>query len=195
MSPCPEGAARRHPTRAFFASFSFFVSTLLSPGLASANSEEEQTFISYITGYGFWDNTPPGSSVISHPIDHAHAGGTGSYDDPITLAVGHAIHGSKETLDFPPGTIFYIPRLKKYAVVEDTCGDGARPQDGPCHTGYRGHPWIDLYVGGEGASASVSETCQDRITALQTVIVNPAPHYEVHHGEVVASGCHVPVEF
>ena len=151
----------------------------------------EHHFTAYITGYSYWDNTPPGSTEISHPEDHRYAGGTGTYHDPITLAVGHSIERGKETLDFPPGTMFYIRRLKKYAIVEDTCGDGNRPQDGPCHTGARGHPWFDLYVGGKHSGNSVSNRCMDLITAVQMVIMNPKPHYEVAVGEVVDDGCRV----
>ncbi|WP_235857811.1 hypothetical protein [Marimonas lutisalis] len=158
---------------------------------ASANSGNEQHFAAYITGYGYWDNTPPGTSVISHPIEHRHAGGTGTYHDPITIAVGHSINGRHEKLDFRPGTMFYLRRLKKYAIVEDTCGDGPLPQNGPCHTGVRGHPWLDLYVGGKNVSATASARCQDLITAIQMVIMHPAPHYEVHEGDVIESGCKV----
>jgi len=152
---------------------------------------QEQRFAAYITGYGFWDNTPPGSSAISHPVKHRRAGGIGTYRDPITLAVGHTLKGRRDILDFPAGTVFYLPRLKKYALVEDTCGDGPRPQDGPCHTGAQGYPWLDLWVGGQTVSPAQSEKCQYKITAVQMVYLNPNPNYEVYPGEVIASGCAV----
>lgn len=151
----------------------------------------ERRFVAYITGYGYWDNTPPGSSTISHPGTHRHAGGTGTYRDPITIAVGHSYIGLRDILDYPAGTIFYLMRLKKYAIVEDTCGDGLRPQDGPCHTGMRGYPWFDIWVGGENSSKADSARCQSMITALQMVIINPKPNYEVHPGAVLDSGCKV----
>lgn len=169
----------------------FVLPLLASLAGVSSAAAEEQRFAAYITGYGFWDNTPPGTAIISHPVKHRRAGGSGTHDDPVTLAVGHALHGPHEILDFPPGTMLYLPRIKKYAVVEDTCGDGPRPQDGPCHTGARGHIWLDLYVGGQTVTPAQAEQCQYRITAVQMVYRNPAPHYEVHPGEVIGSGCAV----
>ncbi|MBI1218123.1 MAG: hypothetical protein GC186_06200 [Rhodobacteraceae bacterium] len=145
----------------------------------------------YLTGYSYWDNTPPGSAQISKPVVHQRAGGTGTYADPLTIAVGHTIAGGVQTLDYAPGTRFYISRLRKYAVVEDVCGDGTHPQDGPCHTGYQGHPWLDLYVGGARATAAITTACARRITALQTIIVNPRPGYPVAQGDVASSGCEV----
>lgn len=156
---------------------------------AKADSSQEAHFAAYITGYGYWDNTPPGSTAISHAVKHRRAGGTGTYHDPITLAVGHALNGPHHSMDFRPGTIFYIRRFKKYAIVEDTCGDGPRPQDGPCHTGFQGHPWIDLYVGGKDEGPQMTDRCSYALTGLQMVILNPAPNYEVVQGEMVKSGC------
>jgi hypothetical protein len=123
-------------------------------------------------------------------VVHRKAGGQGSYEDPVTIAVGHVIEGGRQTLDFPAGTRLYIARLRKYAIVEDVCGDGTRPQDGPCHTGYKGHPWLDIYIGGARVSKSATEACARRITALQEIIINPRPGYPVAAGEI-ASSCKV----
>ena len=152
-------------------------------------SATEQTMTAYITGYSYWDNTPPGSGAIAFPVVHRSAGGQGTYDDPITLAVGHSIIGSSEIPDVPAGTRFYIERLKKYAVVEDVCGDGPNPQSGPCHTGHDGHPWFDLYIGGEKTTAQTTTACARSITDLQTVIMNPAPNLPVAAGAVTDSAC------
>jgi hypothetical protein len=146
-------------------------------------------FEAYITGYSYWDNTPPGSGDISNPVLHDNAGGTGTYADPITLAVGHSIVGGKDILDYPEGTKFYLPYLKKYAIVEDTCGDGRTPQNGPCHTGYQGHAWLDLYVGGQGASRSSSDSCMSRLTGVHSVIKDPAANYPVSAGSLTEAGC------
>ncbi|MDT7631860.1 MAG: hypothetical protein QOI50_3790, partial [Pseudonocardiales bacterium] len=44
----------------------------------------------WLTGYSWQDNTPPGSSVVGEPVLHQQAGGTGTFADPITVAVpGH----------------------------------------------------------------------------------------------------------
>jgi len=149
----------------------------------------EVTFNAYITGYSYYDNTPPGSPDISNPIIHSSAGGKGTYADPITLAVGHSILNGKDILDFPAGTKFYMPYLKRYFIVEDTCGDGPTPQNGPCHKGYpsTAKAWLDAYVG-KGSSQSASDSCMDMITNVHSVIQNPASTYPVVSGEI-ASNC------
>ena len=89
---------------------------------------KEQQMDVFLTGYSYWDNTPRASAAIARPVVHTQAAGTGTYDDPITLAVGHSIHFDRSFMDFPTGTRFYVPRLRKYAIVEDLCGDGNKPQ-------------------------------------------------------------------
>ncbi len=153
------------------------------PAPSPSPTAGEIRFNAYITGYSYWDNTPLGSVAISNPVIHQGAGGTGTYQNPVTLAVGHVISGGKDTLDYPAGTIFYFPYLKRYAIVEDTCGDGNTPQNGPCHTGYNGNPWLDVYVG-KGVSQSSADVCMNKITDLHAVIENPAPNYPVVSGEI-----------
>ncbi len=143
----------------------------------------------YLTGYSYWDNTPPGSSAIALPQIRSRAGGTGTYRDPITLAVGHVKNGSRSTPDFRPGTRFYIQKLRRYAIVEDVCGDGPKPQLGPCHTGYQGRPWLDIWVGGKRVDKGFVHSCMYRLTGLQQVIRNPEPGLPVEVGEISASGC------
>lgn len=142
----------------------------------------EIIFQAYITGYGWIDNTPPGND-ISHPVIHQlGAGGIGTYADPITVAVGHSIMGGDDYLDYEEGTLFYIPAFKRYFIVEDTCGDGPSPQDGPCHCGKDGKPWLDVWVGGSETTAPQTLACQEKITGFHTVIQNPAPNYQVSAG-------------
>ena len=143
----------------------------------------------YVTGYSFWDNTPPGSARIAHPVIHREAGGTGTYGDPITVAVGHTKRGGRNRMDFPAGTRFYFPNLQKYGIVEDLCGDGPRPQDGPCYSGYGGLAWLDIYVGGRSVGSAASDKCMRSITGVQDVIVNPAPGMPVRPGEIALSTC------
>lgn len=149
------------------------------------------TLQAYVTGYSFWDNTPPGTVEISHPVRHRHAGGMGTYSNPITMAVGHQIVAGEDVLDFPAGTLFYLPRLRKYAIVEDTCGDGPSPQDGPCHSGKQGLPWLDIYVDGVSSLPAKSEDCMKKITAVQRVIMSPGPNLSVVVGPVTEGGCFV----
>lgn len=149
------------------------------PGAAAG----EKQFDAYITGYSYYDNTPPGSADISNPVIHQKAGGVGTFGDPATLAVGHSLGTGKDVLDYPAGTKFYVPDLRRYFIVEDTCGDGGSPQNGPCHTGYQGHPWLDVWVG-KGASKSASDACMDKITEVHTVIENPNSGYPVVSGDI-----------
>ncbi|WP_348540682.1 hypothetical protein [Sulfitobacter sp. R18_1] len=164
------------------------------PSIGSGDSPyvhllERDSFTGFLTGYSYWDNTPPGSAAISHPIIHSRASGTGTYDNPVTIAVGHQKVGRKHTLDFPAGTRFYLPSLKKYAIVEDTCGDGNAPQNGPCHSGRDGHPWLDIYVDGSRMSSGQADMCMRSITGMVEFIPNPGPNYPVIAGPVSRSNC------
>jgi 3D (Asp-Asp-Asp) domain-containing protein len=152
----------------------------------------------YTTGYTWFDNTPPGSALISHPRVHRRAGGTGTYDDPITLAVGHSLASGTDVLDLPAGTRVYVPHVRRYFVVEDTCGDGAAPQRHGCHD-LSDAPdgtslWIDLYVGGDrGSDRTDVQQCAGRVTdgdtSLHTIVLHPgrdhpvAAHPLFHDGE------------
>jgi hypothetical protein len=130
----------------------------------------------YVAGYGWWDNTPPGSSEISDPVLHKRAGGTGTYADPITAAVPY--HCAKGCLQWPAGTRFYLPSLHRYAIVEDTCGD-----DGPdsCD-GSNGNELI-LWVG-RGSTAATAGACEDRITGRTTAVEDPAADLAVTPGDI-----------
>lgn len=132
----------------------------------------------YLTGYSYWDNTPPGSAAISHPVLHRQAGGAGTYDDPITVAVGHAIvNGVDIPLD-APGTRYYLQAHRRYLIVEDTCGDGPRPQDGPCYrlpAVLRGKAvaWLDAWMDGRAAGRTASDRCMSDLTGVTPVVKNP----------------------
>lgn len=155
----------------------------------SSMYDGEQTMNIFLTGYSYWDNTPRGSAQIARPVIHRQAGGTGTYEDPITLAVGHVKRNGRSYMDYPAGTKFYVKNLQRYAIVEDLCGDGPKPQAGPCHSGYQGHDWLDIYVGGQGIDENWVDRCMNRITGIQPVILNPGPGYPVTPGEIAASGC------
>jgi len=171
--------------------FSFLNVANAQVNLPKTKQNIEQNIIVYLTGYSFWDNTPLNSAIISHPVIHKIAGGIGSYNDPITLAVGHSIINGEDILDFSAGTRFYIPALKKYAIVEDSCGDGDRPQDIACHVGYHGKPWLDIYVDGKGLAKSVSDKCSENLTDLQMVVMTPKPNYLVVLGSLSEAGCEI----
>ena len=72
-------------------------------------------------------------------------------------------------LDFPAGTRIYLPSVRRYFIVEDTCGDGNDPQGGPCHQGVNANGtnstiWIDMWIGGESMSASGADKCAAKVT-------------------------------
>lgn len=147
----------------------------------------EVRYTAYTTGYAALDNTPKGSTQVDLGGHSGQAGGTGTFNDPITLAVGHSIINGQDIGDYPYGTKWYVPNLRKYFVAQDSCGDGSKPQNGPCHTGYQGHVWLDLYVGASLQKAVLS--CEDNITDLHLVIQNPASNYAVVSGAVYDTGC------
>lgn len=136
----------------------------------------------YLTGYSYYDNDPPGSADICCPTVHSSAAGTGTYADPITLAVGWS---GTATYDWPIGTRFYIPVLKRYFVVEDSCA--------ACHSGARpagSSTWVDAWVGGGDVTNAAADACMNKITGVHTIIRNPPSGYVVVAGPIVsASGC------
>lgn len=152
----------------------------------------EQSFTAYITGYSYWDNTPPGSAAIARPVIHQRAGGTGTYRDPITIAVGYRLVGGRAKLDFPAGTRFYLPHLQRYAIVEDICGDGPNPDVTGCHRGKQGRPWLDIYVDGSRVGPDAANSCMYRLTGFNTIIMNPRQGYPVIPGPIAESGCATP---
>jgi hypothetical protein len=146
----------------------------------------------YITAYTWFDNTPPGSSAIALPVIHQYASGIGTYTDPITIAVGHVISGGNDTPDYPAGTIFYIPNVRAYFIVEDLCGDGNTPQNIPCHNLSQADPgattWIDMWIDGQSGTNSSTTTCAENLTGLHLVIQNPASNYAVVTGPIFQNG-------
>ncbi len=177
-----------HPSSAEFQYREYVFSSSASGAVTQVAATSTSMKI-YLTGYSYWDNTPRGSTQIARPVIHRRAGGTGTYDDPITVAVGHSISGGRNRMDFPAGTRFYFPNLRKYGIVEDVCGDGPRPQNGPCHTGHNGLPWLDIYVGGRSVSSAVADRCMRSITGVQTAVINPVSGLPVREGEITLSTC------
>lgn len=62
-----------------------------------------------LTFYGARDNCPPGGTIAYPTPTRSEAGGLGTYEDPITYA------GDKKAT--APGTILYVPMLKKYFIM------------------------------------------------------------------------------
>jgi resuscitation-promoting factor RpfB len=144
-----------------------------SGGSAAASSGGGTRGTAFVTGYSYWDNTPPGSAQISHPVLHSRAGGSGTYGDPITVAVGYDSSGP----DFAYGTRFYLPDLDKYFIVEDICGACGSSRSGTDYT-------LDIWVDGSDTSSSGVRSCMNSITGAAPVIRNPSSGLPVDSGPV-----------
>jgi LysM repeat protein len=132
-----------------------------------------------LTGYSYQDNTPPGSATVSHPVLHKVAGGTGTYADPITVAVPNSGKGQ-----YPAGTRFYLPSVHRYVIVEDT---GASPAAE--YGQVDAH--LDMWIGGQDGTRAATDACMDRITGKVPAELNPPSGRPVTAGPVYAGGCHI----
>ncbi|KAI0147657.1 hypothetical protein GGR57DRAFT_476269 [Xylariaceae sp. FL1272] len=115
------------------------------------------------TFYGSPDNDPPGSDATAYSCGgrNNHAGGTGTYADPLTFA---ARVGSS----YAQCEIIYSPYLKKYLRLEDSCA--------AC-TG----DWTDVWTGTVADGGQAQINCENSLTpdAQQSVIRQPATNLEV----------------
>ncbi|NUT08559.1 MAG: carbohydrate-binding protein [Hamadaea sp.] len=141
--------------------------------LSSSPAQAATTQQTFITFYGWYDNTPPGGD-IAYPQIHSTAGGKGTYADPITFA--------SATAELPAGKRIYVPRVKKYFIMEDSCQECEADWSGQGPNGGPGLRHVDLWLGGEGGSAFDAIDCEDALThynadgtpVLEPVIVDPS---------------------
>jgi len=150
--------------------------TDLAPGIARGPAKQMRIFL---TGYSFQDNNPAGSAEVSHPILHKDAGGSGTFADPITVASP----GSGGSMDWRPGTRFYLPSVKRYVIVEDSGASGA-PGGVDTH--------LDMWIDGERGSKSATDACMERITGEVSAQLNPPPGLPVVAGPVFGQSCNIP---
>lgn len=108
------------------------------------------------TWYGAKDNCPPGGS-IAYPVIHDEAGGTGTWEDPVTFAADARV--------FAPGTIIYVPYASKYFIMEDECQECV-------------HDWkkkkyhVDLWMGPDTVTPGGNLiACEDAMTQSDVVII------------------------
>lgn len=140
-------------------------------------SSTTTTVQAFMTLYGYVDNSPPGTD-IAHPCIHSGAGGTGTYDDPITFAtdvdeVGWCV-------------IIYVPYMERYFIHEDECSE--------CDTNWNRSSLyrFDMWAGGDANSLESPErgallACEDQWTRANSVtdpdnpdiLVNPPPNLPV----------------
>jgi len=119
----------------------------------------------YITYYGWNDNDPPGDEIAypkseSQSSVHSIAGGVGTFSDPVTFAADPKI--------FPPGTRIYVPYIKKYILMEDSC------------TACSGTEHIDIWAGGNGQNGSRLISCEEILTGDSDMVkIDPSDGLEV----------------
>eukprot|EP00834_Sanchytrium_tribonematis_P007369 NODE_656_length_4979_cov_1.014754.p2 type:complete len:227 gc:universal NODE_656_length_4979_cov_1.014754:1608-2288(+) len=144
----------------------------------------------YFTFYGFDDNDNGmgtfATAVISDPTIHKIATeDLGTFERPSTFA------GDEKYRLTVGGQKIYVPRLKKYYIMEDTCVECTRDRN-------KGKLRIDLYIGGntkvEGKPLS---DCEGSLTLdvlySETVIINPNASHPVDTKPLFSNGtCYVP---
>ncbi len=112
-----------------------------------------------VTFYAYSDNNPHGRAIAyphsSNPQTiHNEAGGSGTYDDPLTMATDR-VEG------WPLGTRIYAPFIKKYVVYEDSCGCDAPPH-------------IDIWMNSNGSNVGKTQACEYYWTQDSTSVeINP----------------------
>ncbi|KAI8631729.1 hypothetical protein F5Y19DRAFT_402597 [Xylariaceae sp. FL1651] len=126
-----------------------------------------------VTFYGVPDNDPAGSDAIAYSCSSRgfHAGGTGTYSDPLTFA-------SASGSNYAQCEIIYVPYLKKYVRNEDICAG--------CTDGR----WIDVFTGNSQNGGNAQVSCEDQLTpnASQGVIRSPASNLAVDTTPLWSSG-------
>lgn len=142
---------------------------------APAPNADSKTIQVQTTAYSFGDNQGSNNATICCGVIHKEAGGTGTFDDPTTLAVPG--HGGKG-MQTPAGTKVYFQKYHFYGIVEDS---GATPK-----TLTRFDIWSD------GRGNPDANQCMDNLTGTSTAILNPPPGEPVGYvgPRSDANGCH-----
>jgi hypothetical protein len=113
-----------------------------------------------VTLYGWPDNSPPGDGTA---FGSGHAGGTGTYANPVTFATDQS--------ELAPGTIVYYPYLHRYFIMQDECVEcDADWNNGIYH--------IDLWVGGQGGNTNSVINCEDSLTQSSSPVILSPPTNE-----------------
>jgi hypothetical protein len=119
-----------------------------------------------ISFYSARDNSPPGSRQIAFTnVLHKQAGGTGTFEDPLTMAAGNG--------QMLLGTKVYVPFLQRYFILEDQCPDCAN-----------GH--IQLWTGEETDSGITA--CERSLTRNSSYQVGPPAGLPVVAGDLYQNG-------
>lgn len=123
-----------------------------------------------VTFYGWPDNSPPGADNAfdcgrgNGPDGEPIAGGTGTYNDPISFAT------ATDNNNFAKCGIIYVPSLRKYFRNEDDCAE--------CKTDWDSSQeyHVDLWTGSNTQGGGQNQiTCEDNLPGGQLTIINNAP--------------------
>ncbi|EME85999.1 uncharacterized protein MYCFIDRAFT_39450 [Pseudocercospora fijiensis CIRAD86] len=136
------------------------------------------------TFYGYPDNDPP-SAQIAYDCGRGYtAGGSGTYDDPRTMATAPG--------EFAKCEIVWDPYTEKYLRFEDTCAQCISD----CKCSWKnGHYHIDIWTGSSTQSGGQAQiNCEDRLTPDRghDVVRYGNQNHEVNTGPLYSpsSGCH-----
>ena len=140
-------------------------------------SADQYTISAQITFYGYPDNDPPSDQIAYTCNGRTGASGSGSYDDPVTVAVAPD--------DISPCTMMYLPYLKKYGIAGDTCAQCIEDF-------YNGEHHVDVWTGGNWDGGDNQIDCEDGLTPDpgQQVIINPPSDWDVDTRPLFDGDCH-----
>lgn len=132
----------------------------------------------YFNGHSWYDD----HVALSNPIVHRTPGGTGTFADPITVAVGYTYVDGRTILDFDPGMRLYVPAFRRYLIVEDACECHGRQPTGTA-------AMLDVWIGGRDGTRNGADDCLSLIADTWVVIKDPPPSYRVISGDIYGPPC------
>jgi hypothetical protein len=114
-----------------------------------------------VTFYGWPDNGGDGGDGIAFPKVHTAAGGIGTFADPITFA--------SDAQEWAPGTILYVPYIKRYVIMEDACT--------PCTAEWASQKYhINIWLNSDARAAAQVAACETSLARMKAnVEVDPPP--------------------
>ncbi|KAJ5462107.1 uncharacterized protein N7458_003659 [Penicillium daleae] len=147
----------------------YSITVLLSVALASLSTACSTPGNFIITFYGYPDNSPPGPDTAHNCGGRNYkAGGSGTYNNPVTIATAP---GELNVCE-----IVYLPLLTKYGRYEDDCAQ--------CTTDYKnGQHHIDIWTGSSTTNGGQKQiNCEDDLTpgGRYSIVRNPPTNYTVN---------------
>ncbi|HEY4383826.1 MAG TPA: hypothetical protein VGN34_05025, partial [Ktedonobacteraceae bacterium] len=156
---------------------------VLSPTPSLACPSSSQCPQVAIKGYGYPDNDNGvighnNTAAIAYPKSEGYSTlhnlateATGTYADPITFAAYTPLTQGKKAV-FAPGTRIYVPYLRKYFILEDSCGDCNQDPNG---NSYLLHLWLGPSSLTAQDTPQSIEDCETKIAQQTTqIVINPS---------------------